>query len=156
MSIWQKISGLFSGTGPVKGLADVVDQFVHTQEEKAELKLKIQQLEHSRVMELQRIALEAEQEFNQRIKDLEGTGTDLTQAGWIGRVVLFMRGAQRPIWGFIVMIMDVQVFSGHWQLESGSQMESAFYIINFLVLGFLFGERALKNVLPFFKELKAK
>jgi len=156
MSIWQKISGLFGGKGPLQGAADIVDQFVHTKEEKAELKLKLKEFEAERAMELQRIALEAEQEFNQRIKDLEGTGHDLTQAGWIGRVVLFMRGAQRPIWGYIVIVMDVQIFSGHWQIDAGSQMESAFYVINFLVLGFLFGERALKNVLPFFEKLKSR
>jgi hypothetical protein len=156
MSIWKKLSSLFGGDGPVQGIADVVDQFVHTKEEKAALKLKLKELEHTRAMEAQRIALETDAEFNQRIKDLEGTGTDLRQAGFPGRVVLFLRGAQRPLWGFLVMVMDIMVFSGRWSLPPNSQLESAFWVVNFLVLGFLFGERALQNVLPFFKQLKEK
>lgn len=59
--------------------------------------------------------------------------------------------------------MDFMVFSGAWKIDEfvkivgnntiGTNIESAFWMINFLVLGFLFGERAMKNVLPLFKGL---
>ena len=34
---------------------------------------------------------------------------------------------------------------------SNLDLQSAFWVINFLVLGFLFGERAMRNVMPFFQ-----
>ena len=81
----------------------------------------------------------------------------MNNAGWLGRIVIFLRGAQRPIWGYFVLVMDIMVFSGRWNLvklaeqtktASMVDIQSAFWIINFLVLGFLFGERAVKNVMP--------
>ena len=155
MSIWQKLSGLFTGEkGVVAELGDVVDRFVHTKEEKAKLKLTLLELEHKRILEAQRIALEADAEFNQRIKDLEGTGTDLLQAGWPGRVVLFLRGAQRPLWGYGVLFLNFMVYSGRYKLTDEVALLDNLWIINILVLGFLFGERAVKNVLPYIEKLK--
>jgi hypothetical protein len=87
-------------------------------------------------------------ELNKRIRDLEGTASDLMQAGFFGRIVLFARGAQRPVWGFFVIWMVVQVFSGAWNLRGDPQLTSAFWIIVLIVLIFLFGERAAQNVLP--------
>jgi len=46
------------------------------------------------------------------------------------------------------MYMDVMWFSGKWSGLT-DQQESALWVINTLVLGFLFGERAVKNVMPF-------
>lgn len=155
MGFFQKI-GAFIGKGFLKDVGDVVDRFVTTKDEKEEMKRLMAELVHRQEMELQRFSLEAEQEFNQRITNLEGTAKDLNQAGWIGKMVLFLRGAQRPIWGYFVGFMDFMVFSGKWNLGSNEQLESAFWIINFLVLGFLFGERAVKNVAPLVSEIVAK
>jgi hypothetical protein len=55
--------------------------------------------------------------------------------------------------------MDFMVFSGQWPLTGSTtqnaanslDLQSAFWVINFLVLGFLFGERAMRNVMPFFQ-----
>ena len=52
--------------------------------------------------------------------------------------------------------MNYMVFSKTWDLSSNQQLESAFWIINFLVLGFLFGERAVKNVAPMVNDMIAK
>lgn len=131
-----------------------------SEQDREEMKLLVAQATREYEMELLRLAHQQEQEFNDRIKDLEGTASDLKQAGWPGRVVLFLRGLQRPVWGFAVLYMDFMVFSGAWDLGatasgSGSEvamdLQSAFWIVNFLVLGFLFGERAVKNVMPFFQ-----
>jgi len=43
---------------------------------------------------------------------------------------------------------------GRWQLSE--QQESALWVINFLVLGFLFGERAVQNVAPLITDLLEK
>ncbi|WP_417656173.1 hypothetical protein [Pseudidiomarina aestuarii] len=126
-----------------------------SESEKANLQLAIKQITHQHEVELQQLAAEQDQEFNDRIRDLEGTARDLTQFGWLGRIVVFLRGCQRPIWGGLVMYIDVMWFSGSWPTMT-KQQESALWIINLLVLGFLFGERAVKNVMPLIIEMIAK
>ncbi len=155
MSLFQKLSA-FIGDGFLKDVGNVVDKFVTTKEEKEEMKRLMADLVHKQELELQKFSLEAEQEFNQRIKDLEGTAKDLNQSGWLGKIVIFLRGAQRPIWGYFVGFMDIMVFSGKWNISNNDQFESAFWVINFLVLGFLFGERAVKNVTPLVSEMMAR
>lgn len=90
------------------------------------------------------------------VKDMDGTIGDLDQACWMGRIVMFLRGAQRPIWGYFVGFIDFMVFSKKWDIVGNQQMESAFWVINFLVLGFLFGEQVIKNVVPLVNEMVAK
>ena len=109
-------------------------------------------------LELVKLAHEGERIFAQRIAEMEGTAADLAEAGWLGRVLMAMRGAQRPVWGFGVLVIDFMVFSGRWDLAGGDvggvSLESAFWLINALVLGFLFGERTLRNVLPLVGSLR--
>jgi hypothetical protein len=102
------------------------------------------------------MANEADREFNARIRDLEGTAADLKSLPVLGNIMLFLRGSQRPIWGFCTLFLDYQVYSGAWKLTSGTQQEAAFYIINFLVLGFLFGERAVQNVMTYMSQFFTK
>lgn len=151
MGFLTAVKGLF-GKG---GLGGKILEFVGgrwpekmSQEDKAKVQMAIAQASREFELEmLQRVA-EEEERFNKRITDLEGTAKDLAGFGWLGKIVVFARGAQRPIWGFIVMVMDIQLYSGRWDLPDDPQMKQAFYVINFLVLGFLFGERAVKNILP--------
>ncbi|QNR22971.1 hypothetical protein [Croceimicrobium hydrocarbonivorans] len=150
-SIWQKISGIFTGGDMVKQIVDGVDRFVTTKEEKAQLENIALQIAHEHELALQSEAFKVEMEFNQRIKDLEGTAKDLVQAGWMGRVVLFLRGAQRPIWGWGTIIIDVLYFLKRLDLTPTG--EDMLYTINMIVLAFLFGERTIQNVAPHFKEL---
>jgi len=152
--MFEKILSIL-GSNVIDKVANVVDRFVTTKEEKELLKIEMQKILHLQEMEGQKFALEAEHEFNNRIKELEGTAKDLQQFGWIGRIVIFFRGLQRPLWGYGVAYMDVMVFSGKWMLED-QEIKSAFWVINFLVLGFLFGERAIKNVAPLIKEIIKK
>lgn len=94
-------------------------------------------------------SLEAERALTQRIGELEGTAKDLKAMPVLGPVMLFLRGCQRPVWGFGTLFMDYMVFSQEWPLPPDSAVESAFFAINILVAGFLFGERAMKNVMPY-------
>ncbi|WP_299799706.1 hypothetical protein [uncultured Carboxylicivirga sp.] len=155
MKLFEKIQALLGG-GLVKDVGDLVDRFVTTGAEKQQIKAELMELKHRHEVDALKLTMEAEQEFNQRIKDLEGTAKDLHQSGWMGKAVLFMRGAQRPLWGYFVAYMDFMVFAGRWNLNNNEQLESAFWIINFLVLGFLFGERAVKNVAPLVGEMMSK
>lgn len=89
----------------------------------------------------------------ERAAQLEGTTRDLLALPVVGRLVIFLRGMQRPVWGFGTLWGDFMVFSGRWnvalQTDGNWTPEGmALILINLLVLGFLFGERAVKNLLP--------
>ena len=93
-------------------------------------------------------------ETNQRIRDLEGTASDLKSVPFIGPLVLLMRGIQRPVWGFAVMYFDYLAMTGDVGFDGNgpnggwSPEGMALVVMNFLVLGFLFGERAMQNIMP--------
>ena len=91
--------------------------------------------------------------FDQRIRDMEGTAADLKSIPILGPLTIFLRGMQRSIWGFAVLVMDYFVFAGEWHITPDSRQDTCFLVINFLVLGFLFGERAMQNLAPLLERL---
>ena len=161
MALFAKVADFLAGGMGSKIVDTVKDYFPPSMsdQEKAQVNQAILQSAREHEVRLLTLAQEGQEEFNERIKDLEGTAADLQQAGWFGKVIIFLRGAQRPVWGFGVLILDFQVFSGAWQLRpldvGGGQvvdLVSTFWAINLLVLGFLFGERAAKNILPLLQQ----
>ncbi|MBN1930730.1 MAG: hypothetical protein JW786_03885 [Desulfobacterales bacterium] len=96
----------------------------------------------------------AEEEVNNQIESISNTTNDLKQLPRLGKIGLFLRGIQRPVWGFAVLYIDLMVFSGSggWKIEDDSPLSATFLALNILVLGFLFGERAIKNLLPLFSK----
>lgn len=120
--------------------------------EKSELDFRIQKAVDEKALKGQELANEAQAEFNNRIAELEGTAKDLKAIPILGPLMLFLRGCQRPIWGYATLYMNFMVFSGHWGQLTASQ-ESSLWIINLLVLGFLFSERAIKNVTPLIERI---
>lgn len=161
------MSGFFDGilnavTGGGSGLAGeiigaVKDYFPPDMapEKKAEMEMKLGQLALDKERAINAAVADSEKAVNDRIAQYEGTASDLKSVPIIGPIMLFARGAQRPVWGFACLYMDYEVFSAKWALAPGSQSAAAFYIINVLVLGFLFGERAVKNVMPFVTDMLA-
>ena len=145
MDLFGGIANFLTGGLGSKIVDTVVGQFPDKLSEKDKENIKVAVIEATRAHEKEQII-----EYNKRISDMEGTAKDLQQFGWLGRCVVFLRGSQRPVWGYCVLGMDAMVFSGKWVL-TGEKLESAFWVINFLVLGFLFGERAMKNVMPLIK-----
>lgn len=116
-------------------------------EKKAEAERALTELGHRREMDAQKLIIEASAALDKRIAEQEGTASDLKSLPVVGRLVLFLRGLQRPTWGFGTLWMDVQwFFSGG--IEFTDKQETALILINLLVLGFLFGERAVKNLEP--------
>ncbi|GAB6175948.1 hypothetical protein JCM16814_08390 [Desulfobaculum senezii] len=154
------------GKGAVGSIIDAVQDYFPpsmSEAEKAQLSMRIKDAEHQRNMDLMDRAAQMVAAFNDRIKAMEGTAKDLAQFGLIGRVIVFLRGLQRPAFGFMTLWADVGVFTGRisitmqtpsmfrdGQLVPGSWTPEgvAFVGLNFLVLTFLFGERAIKNVMP--------
>ncbi len=158
MKIIAKIGELLSGGLGSKIVDTVKDYFPPSMsdEQKAEVKFRIMEASHQHEIAIYEAAMEAEIQLTNRIKDLEGTAKDLKGIPIIGPAMLFMRGCQRPIFGFFTLLMDYCVFSGIWVIAEGSRLESAFLAINILVLGFLFGERAVRNVLPMLERYTGK
>jgi len=75
---------------------------------------------------------------------------DFKGVPFLGTFVLFIRASMRSIWSIAILWTDLQVFSGEWTLLEGSQIESTFWIVNLLVLGFWFGERAVSAIMPLY------
>lgn len=122
--------------------------------QKAEAELKIQALLFKKQTEANRVLDNAATQLNKRISEQEGTASDLKTIPILGHAIIFLRGLQRPVWGFGTMLMDYK-----WFFCGGAftdQQQTAMIVINFLVLSFLFGERAIKNLEPLIIKVFAK
>jgi hypothetical protein len=95
---------------------------------------------------------DAEKTLNDRIAQQEGTASDLRSIWGLGHIVLFLRGLQRPVWGFSTLYIDFLWFTTPKSsvnfIVYTEQQQTALIVINILVLGFLFGERTIKNLEP--------
>ena len=154
MSVFSKILEFVSGGMGEKIVETIQGQLPPrlSQEDKKKIEEAVRQAARQHEVQLLTLAQEEQLEFNNRVRDLEGTAKDLNSSGIFGRVIIFMRGAQRPIWGYFVLFLDFMVFSGKWEMAGksvgGLDMVNVFWVINLLVLGFLFGERAVRNIAP--------
>ena len=154
MAVFDKIASLFGG-GLVDSMLDTVKAYFPpgmTPQQEAELKLELERLAFEKQKQADAMLADAERQVTERISLLEGTATDLRSVPIIGPIMLFMRGAQRPVWGFAVLYSDMMRFSGKWGLMT-TQQESALWVINLLVLGFIFGERAVANLAPVISDM---
>ena len=148
MSFLTKITDIVGGSlfGEVKDLVTTYFPPDMSEEAKAELSIKLAELEQKKTLAINNNLADAERTLNERIAEQEGTASDLKQLPIIGRIVLFLRGLQRPTWGFFAMYLDYEWFTtspGYTE-----QQQTALIVINILVLGFLFGERTIRNLSP--------
>lgn len=123
-------------------------------EKKIEMQAKLDELELNKSRQLYEAMADAERRVTERITLTEGSAQDLRAVPVVGPLVLFLRGLQRPVWGYATLYGDAMWFMGRWQLSE--QQESALWVINFLVLGFLFGERAVQNVAPLIADVMSR
>lgn len=157
MAIFDKIASLFGG-GLVDSMLDTVKAYFPpgmTPQQEAELKLGLERLAFEKQKQADAMMADAERQVTERISLLEGTATDLRSIPLLGPAMLFLRGAQRPTWGFAVMYADMMWFSGKWGVMT-VQQESALWVINLLVLGFVFGERAVANLAPVISDMMSR
>lgn len=129
-----------------KKVANLIGDYFPDPVKKAEIMAKLQELQLERQKAEDETVHVAAQDLNDRIAQYEGTAKDLLALPYIGRVIIFARGTQRPVWGFATLYFDWQLFANDLKLDE--QQTQLLWIINFLVLGFLFGERAIKNIMP--------
>lgn len=115
-----------------------------TPQEKAQIQLELERAAHQHELQVMQAANEADAEFNRRLRDMEGTAGDLRAVPIVGPLLILLRGAIRPAFGLAVLVWDWKVLSGAWNPPD----QELFLAINLLVLGFHFGERAMRNVAP--------
>jgi hypothetical protein len=145
----QVIGSIFGGEGGiVSGVVDIIGQFHSSPEDKHRAAMAVKEFLHRKELETVQQGLEVEKEFNDRIKELEGTAQDLKHFGFFGTVIVFLRGAFRPLVSYAMGYVDIMVFSGQWKLPEDDQIVSAFWILNLVIFTFYFGERAIKNIIP--------
>lgn len=149
MNILAKVTS-FIGGGLFKEIKETAMAYFPPDmnpQQKAEAELAIDKALMEKQRQANQILLDAARQLDSRIKEQEGTAKDLLGLPFIGRFVLFLRGVQRPAWGFGTFYLDFR-----WLFDAGvtftAQQELALTIINLLVLGFLFGERTVKNLEP--------
>ncbi|MCI5223362.1 MAG: hypothetical protein D3924_11980 [Candidatus Electrothrix sp. AR4] len=125
-------------------------------QDRKEIAPKIENILAQKICALKIAKLEVENEVEEKFEKAVQTTKDLEKVPIFGPIGLFIRGMQRPIWGFALLYIDLKILSGAWPLiqtlpqdaVTSTSAESTFWLINLLVLGFLFGERAVKNVMP--------
>lgn len=148
----------FVGGGLFKEAKEIIQSYWPPElppEKRMEMELRLQQAEVQKEIELGKLVNEQTEVLTKRIADLEGTAADLKGIPVFGPLMLFIRGSQRPAWGIGTMYADFMWFSGAWSNLS-QQQEAALYLVNALVLGFLFGERAIQNIAPTLAEVFTK
>jgi len=147
----------FVGGGLFKEIKETVLSYLPpdlTPLQKAEVNLKMTELLAAKQLETDKMLSEAAAQIDKRIAEQEGTASDLNALGWIGRPIVFLRGVQRPAWGFATLWLDYKwIFSSN---EFSQEQGLAMIIINVLVLGFLFGERAVLNLQPLIEKVFSK
>jgi hypothetical protein len=156
MGILSKVTD-FVGGSLFKEIKETVTSYFPpsmSEAEKLEFERKMQEFLHQKELDANRILNESAAQLDKRIADQEGTASDLKAMPILGPIVLFLRGLQRPAWGFLVMLMDYKWFFGVYEFDE--QQQTAMIAINLLVLGFLFGERAVKNLEPLIIRVFAK
>lgn len=156
MSILGKIGDVL-GSSLFKEVKEVVMAYFPPDiapEKRLEMQMKLDEAEARKREQISAAMAESERMLTERIALVEGSAQDLRAIPVIGPLVIFLRGLQRPMWGYATLYGDAMWFMGRWTL--GEQQESALWVINFLVLGFLFGERAVQNVAPLIAEIMNK
>ncbi len=115
--------------------------------QRAEMEVVLKELAHKQAMDLSQVARDDEDAFNKRTIDLEGTASDLKSIPFIGALIIFLRGAFRPLFAYLTAYLDWVYFTTDTSKWT-EQQQTLLIAINLLVLVFFFGERALKNVMP--------
>jgi len=124
--------------------------------EQAQIELQIREAAHKHEVEKIVAWNEQEKQFQEFVSQHEGTASDLKAIPILGHIMIFVRGCLRPLVTLVTLYADIQVLSGGWKLTEAaggdaalaSQYSSMLWIINIVVLVFLFGERGIKNVMP--------
>ena len=151
--IAQAVTGQHSPDAALKALQADPNLALQFQTAVLDQRVKLEEIAAQRAKDEASADLDAARASTERAVALEGTASDLKAIPLLGNLMLFARGSQRPLIGFGTMYLDYAWMSGAWHLDD-TQGRVAF-LVNLLVLGFLFGERAVKNLAPLIADLMA-
>lgn len=146
-----KVLGVLSGGITDRALDIIEKQFPGKlgPQEKAQLTLELKNLDHERELAAERAGQEAMEALNRRIADYEGTAKEIKDMWLIGPVIILLRSMFRPVASYATIWMDFSYFTkdgAGWPEGSAGLLLA----INLIVLGFWFGERTIKNLMPLF------
>lgn len=148
MSLLKDLTSFVSGGlfGEIKDVAKTWWPPEMSEQDKADREFQLQQFLDAKQQRLENLLGQASTQLDKRIAEQEGTAKDLKTIPVLGHLIIFLRGVQRPLWGYATLYMDYRwFFEVHNFTE---QQQTAMIVINLLVLGFLFGERTIKNLEP--------
>ena len=156
MSVLEKLTNFVTGDlfGEIKDGVMAYFPPDMSPQQKAEAELNVAKLLHQKELDANKMLSESSAQLDKRIKEQEGTASDLKSIPVLGTIIIFLRGLQRPMWGFATIYMDNEWFFGNGEFTE--QQQTAMIVINVLVLGFLFGERTIKNLSPLIIKVFAK
>ena len=117
-----------------------------SEQQRAQMEIVLKDMLHQQQLQLAEAARQDEAAFNERTIALEGTAKDLKTIPYVGGLVIFLRGAFRPLFAYLTAYLDfIYLVEG---MQWTERQETLLLAINLLVLVFFFGERAMKNVMP--------
>ena len=154
VSIAQSVTGTTSPDAAVAAISHDPAAALAFQQAVLSQKVRLEELANQRAKDEADADIASEEATTDRAAKLEGTASDLKSIPYLGAIMLFLRGAQRVVIGYGTAYIDYEVFSGIIHLPDGPVI-NAWFATNLLVLGFLFGERAVKNVAPLLTDLLA-
>lgn len=149
-SIAAGVAKFFGGDTGKEVVGFIRDRFPGkmSEAELAEVAAETDKREMEREKNVMDWAREQDQQFFTFTKDMEGTAADLRTIPYVGGLIIFLRGAFRPIFAYFTLYLDAV-----WMLTETSdswtdQQNTAMIVINVVVLVFFFGERTVKNLMP--------
>ncbi|MGI9249906.1 MAG: hypothetical protein ACR2PR_01740, partial [Pseudohongiellaceae bacterium] len=140
MSILAGIKA-FMGGGTGKEIVGFIrDRFPAklSEAEMMQLQQAADEMDRAHETKLLEFAQKQDESFNERTILMEGTAKDLQQFGFLGKIVVFLRGLFRPTFAYFTMYLDFLWFTGDttgWT----DQQNTAMIVINIIVLVFFFG-----------------
>lgn len=155
-------------TGGFSGIAEEAFDLVKgrfpekmSEKEEAELKIDLMKLENDKKVKVLNAWNEQEKNWQDHIKEMEGTAKELLAIPILGHLMVFLRASLRPIISALTIYADLMIWSGSWNLTvtAGANADQAWallWMVNILVFSVLFGERAMKNILPLIERIIEK
>ena len=116
MSVLSKLTDFISG-GLFKEIKETAMAYLPpkmSEEEIRQFEADLDAAAFDKEIRLQELLADAANQLDKRIAEQEGTAEDLRTIPILGPLMLFLRGCQRPIWGFATLVMDFKwLFETH-------------------------------------------
>ena len=122
--------------------------------EQAALQKELALIDNAKAVEANTAIQEAAETLNRRIAEHEGTASEIKDIWVIGPLIILARSMFRPTCSYVTLYIDYQYFKAPkaFPEDAGTLL----LVMNFIILGFWFGERTVKNLMPIIMAWLAK